>query len=234
MRKMCLAVAAILVLSALGLPAAGSGTEGRGAPVANAGPDQNGTVNSPVYFDGSGSSDPDSDPLTYSWDFDKGNGIQPDDTGVQVSHTYTKQGVFVVTLTVSDGTDSSSDECSVTVRNAGPNNPPTAVISSPSNGDIFQVGKPVVFDGSNSTDPDNDTLTYKWQFGDGNTGVGKKVQHTYTDIGMKIANLTVNDSKLADTAQVWINIIAIPSSGDVNHPPNANAGPNMTMVFVIV
>jgi PKD repeat protein len=228
MRKMCLAVSVLLVLSAIGLPAAGSGTEGRGAPVANAGADQSVNVDQSVYFDGSGSSDPDSDPLTYSWDFDYTNGIQEDATGVQVSHTYTNTGNFRVTLTVSDGTDTDTDECQVTVRSGGANQPPTAVISSPRNGDVVLVGSPVLFDGSNSTDPDGDTLTYKWGFGDGLTGVGAKVQHTYTAPGVMIANLSVNDSKASNTAQVLINVITIPNPQDVNHPPKANAGNDKT------
>ena len=37
------------------------------APVANAGPNQNVAVNATVALDGGGSSDADSDPLSYSW-----------------------------------------------------------------------------------------------------------------------------------------------------------------------
>ena len=53
-------------------------------------------------FDGGGSSDPDRDALTYSWNFgDGGSG-----TGVTTTHVYDRTGMFNVTLTVSDGKDS--------------------------------------------------------------------------------------------------------------------------------
>src|SRR4029453_13691986 len=51
-------------------------------------------------FDASGSSDPDNDNLTYSWDFGDGK----DGTGVSPTHTYASDGQRKVTLTVSDGT----------------------------------------------------------------------------------------------------------------------------------
>ena len=50
-------------------------------------------------FDGSGSSDPNRDELTYSWDFGDGNR----GSGVAVMHVYQAAGAYDVTLTVSDG-----------------------------------------------------------------------------------------------------------------------------------
>ena len=70
-----------------------------------------------VTMDGSGSSDPDGDPLTYSWDF----GDDTTDTGVTTTHTYADDGVYTVTLTVADdygGEDSAST--TVTVDNVAP------------------------------------------------------------------------------------------------------------------
>jgi PKD repeat protein len=66
-----------------------------------------------VTFNGSGSSDPDGDDLSYAWDF--GDGAQASGAGVQYS--YPSQGTYTATLTVSDGrggSDTSSMVISVT------------------------------------------------------------------------------------------------------------------------
>ena len=68
-------------------------------PLANAGGPYAGVINVPVFFNGTGSSDPDGSPLTYQWNFgDSMNGV-----GVTPAHSYSSGGVFTVTLTVSDG-----------------------------------------------------------------------------------------------------------------------------------
>ena len=68
-------------------------------PTANAGGTYSGTVNQSITFDGSGSFDPDGDPLTYAWNFGDGNM----GSGQQTAHTYTSTDTFTVMLTVSDG-----------------------------------------------------------------------------------------------------------------------------------
>lgn len=57
----------------------------------------------------SGSSDPDGDPLTYSWDFGDGS----NGTGITATRTYTTSGPRTITLTVSDGTLTNSTTRSV-------------------------------------------------------------------------------------------------------------------------
>jgi len=68
-------------------------------------------------------------------------------------------------------------------------------------------GTPVQFDGSKSNDPDNDTLKYEWNFGDGSIGTGEKPLHAYNTDGEFTVTLTVTDSAGAsdtDTATVKI------------------------------
>ncbi|MFN2165721.1 MAG: PKD domain-containing protein, partial [Anaerolineae bacterium] len=134
------------------------------APTADPNGPYTGEVDVPVNFDGSGSSDPENDPLTYAWDFGDGGTA----TGVGPSHTYTSANTYTVTLTVNDG-ELDSDPATTTATITVGNQPPTADPNGPY---IGTVGSPVAFDGSDSSDPDGDLLTYAWNFGDGATGTG--------------------------------------------------------------
>lgn len=85
------------------------------------------------------------------------------------------------------------------------NQPPSAVISVSSEGEINEE---IIFDGSDSTDPDGDILTFNWNFGDGAVGEGGSISHTYQTKGKFKVILTVKDSLGATaTAENFINII---------------------------
>lgn len=66
-----------------------------------------------IDFDATASSDPENDPLTYSWDFGDGQSEQ----GATTSHTFMNEGVYYITLTVSDNQgNSNSNLCQVRVK----------------------------------------------------------------------------------------------------------------------
>lgn len=188
-------------------------------PIAVAGPDQTIAEGSQASFDGSGSSDPNGDPLTYTWDFGDGS---PVGNGVTVSHTYLNgPATYSVTLTVTDSDGAvSTDTLQVTVNNVAP--------TANAGGDrTVDEGAPVTFDGSGSTDPGNDITTYTWDFGDGSpVGNGVTVSYTYPN-GPANYNLTltVTDSAGAvdtDTVSITVN----------NLPPTARATADQTTVAV--
>src|SRR5262249_26991421 len=141
-------------------PATTLASIGNHSPVAQTGGAYAGVRNEPIAFDGIGSSDPDGDALTYAWDF--GDGATG--TGPTPTHAYTSLGSHTGTLVVSDGELTSAPSTTIAtisnripVANAGP--PRTTFRNSP-----------VSFDGTGSSDPDGDALTYQWDFGDGGAG----------------------------------------------------------------
>ena len=62
-------------------------------------------------FNGGASSDPDGDPLTFSWSFGDGSS----GSGRQATHVYSSPGSYNVSLTVSDGKESDTETGSVDV-----------------------------------------------------------------------------------------------------------------------
>ena len=75
-----------------------------------------------------------------------------------------------------------------------PQNQPPVISQATVSSASADVGTSLQFTGT-ATDPDGDTLTYSWDFGDGTTGSGATVAHAYTTPGQYIALLTVTDSK---------------------------------------
>jgi hypothetical protein len=74
------------------------------------------------------------------------------------------------------------------------NTPPEAVIvSTPTH--LSQAPFKVRLDGSNSIDADGDIVNFVWDFGDGTTGTGAVVDHTYAQTGSYTVTLTVTDSQ---------------------------------------
>jgi PKD repeat protein len=100
----------------------------------------------------------------------------------------TQAGTYTLTFCVSDGFASDCETITITV--AATNAPPVAVAGGPYFGG---AGQPIQFNGSASSDPDGDNLTYAWNFGDGGTASGSNPTHTYANPGNYIVTLTVTD-----------------------------------------
>lgn len=170
-------------------------------PVAHAGADQ--IVESPtpagvsVTLDGTGSDDPDDDPLTYSWRNDQ---LEEIATGVAPTVPL-GLGSHTITLVVSDG-DLESEPDLVTIDVVLANQPPVAVISSPTGA---VIGQTATVDGSGSSDPDGDPLTYTWSLtAPGGSGAsldgtdGAVVTFVPDLSGDYEVQLTVSDGQLSD------------------------------------
>ncbi len=184
------------------------------APVAVAGSDQSACTGSRLSFDASKST-VSSDNAVYTWNFGDGTTA----TGESVTHAFQKGGDYHVTLTVDDGrgTDCSTSTDSLKVRINGA---PSASIEDVK---ASCTGDKVAFNASSSSDPDGNSLKYRWDFGDGTSAEGgSKVSHQYTKGGSYNVRVTVDDgsgsSCSASTDSTTVK---------VNTPPVANVGPNL-------
>ena len=92
------------------------------------------------------------------------------------------------------------------------NQPPTAAAGGPYLG---AVSEPIVFDGSGSTDPDGDALTYAWDFGDGSIGVGQMPAHSYAMSGIYDVCLTVDDGSVVSGPDCTMAVVYDPDGGFV-------------------
>ena len=97
------------------------------------------------------------------------------------------------------------------VTGGNTNSAPVADASGPSTG---LAGSSLAFSGANSTDPDGDVIqSYSWNFGDGTTGNGANVNHTFTNSGNYTVTLTVSDGSLTDSDSIAIAISDPPTGG---------------------
>jgi probable HAF family extracellular repeat protein len=159
------------------------------APVAVSGGPFQGFEGSPVSFDASGSTDPDGDALSCAWDFGDGSSA----TEVSPTHGYADNGVFQVTLTVTDGTGlSSAVVTSATIANVAPSVDPFA-------GATILQGESYTGAGA-FTDPGADIWTALVDFGDGSglqplTLVGNAftLSHGYGTPGTYLVRVTISD-----------------------------------------
>jgi len=79
-----------------------------------------------------------------------------------------------------------------TVVSTGPIAPVAVATATPQTGDAPLA---VTLNGSGSFDQDGSVVAYSWNFGDGTTGSGSVVSHTYSNVGTYTAVLTVTDSQ---------------------------------------
>jgi len=72
---------------------------------------------------------------------------------------------------------------------------------------VVSINTEVLFDGSNSFDPDGDELNYSWDLGDGEIASGTLVSHSYSVAESYTVTLTVTDGQLTDQDSLIIEVI---------------------------
>ncbi|MGH3472912.1 MAG: sigma-70 family RNA polymerase sigma factor [Nocardioidaceae bacterium] len=197
-----------------------------------------------VTADGSKSSDPQDEQLTYSYDFGDGTAAV---TGTESSAThqyYTRpneaQSTYRLTLTVTNSSGLTSIINHDVIVTASP---PTAALNVTPDTGTWPL--PVTVDAGSSADPQGESLTYDFDFGDGyDTGkqVANTAGHTYAAPGSYTVTVTVtNSAGLTATATQPVTVtdsmvdLGIASRPVVVGPPKNGVTPeridlNVTMI----
>jgi Tol biopolymer transport system component/PKD repeat protein len=187
-------------------------------PIAEAGTDQTVNEGDMVTLDGSASSDPDGDPLTYSWELVDSEGPMinlSDDTAIQPTFTATDDGTYTFALTVDDGKGGTdTDQVVITVDNV---DPILGAISAPV--DPVAINTEIQASADFSDPGLEDTHAAIWDWGDGSqcdteadancmvstsNGDGTAAgSHTYSKPGVYTVSVTVTDDDGGSDTSVY-------------------------------
>jgi hypothetical protein len=173
-----------------------------GPPSAVAGGPYSGSEGVPIVLTGSGS-DPDNDPLIYTWDLDYDGVFET--PGQVVAYTWPDDGNYTVALRVDDGRGGvATDTAIVQVANL----PPSASAGGPY---TTSVNVPVTLTGSGADVP-LDPLTFAWDLDNDGTfeTPGQMVDFTQAVTGTYTVLLQVDDGDggvATDTTSVDVNVL---------------------------
>ncbi|MBN1422315.1 MAG: hypothetical protein JXP34_26305 [Planctomycetes bacterium] len=197
-------------------------------PVARPGGPYSGDEGSPVSLDGSASSDPEGESLTYAWDLD-GDGAFDDATGAEVQRTWGSEFAGYVGLRVENVSGASSAAWAwVEIRSI--NAPPAIRVIAPQDRAVrVAAGGSVAFE-VEATDPDGDPVGYSWDVDGSEVASAPAWTFEASSLGIKEVTLAVSDGSplSADAIEIWRIIVdsappPVPfKRGDVNADGNYN------------
>lgn len=175
-------------------------------------------------------SDPDGDPLTYRLTSKPAYGTL---TGAGPTVLYTPRaqwmGTDSFTFTANDG-HADSNEATVSITVGRMNNAPVAVAKVNGHDAVTveetdALGVTVTLDGSKSSDPDNDALTYAWDVNqDGLVDARQSVTtHTFTLGGPYTVTLTVTDTAGATATDTVTILVVDTTAPTITAPPAITA-----------
>ena len=184
---------------------------------------QSAVVGGSVVLDGSASSSPTNQALTYRWTIkskpDQSNATLSNPTSITATLTPDKPGTYVLILTVTDSNNVySSVEVVITV--AIPGRPPVASAGTSS---TVSTGRKVTLDGSKSSDPDGDKLVYKWEFKTKPTGSASTINNadkavaefTPDVLGTYVLTLSVSDGNWPTVTSEVTVTVAVPVNREI-------------------
>ncbi|MFQ6106786.1 MAG: PKD domain-containing protein [Thermoplasmata archaeon] len=175
-------------------------------PIATAGEDRHVAVGEPVRLDASASSD-DTGIVNFMWTLN--------DTvigyGETVDWVFSYPGIYTATLVAKDASGNHGfDSVIIYVEDVLP---PTADAGGNA---TVGIDENWTFDASASSD-DVGIKSFVWSFGDGASGTGERVNHSYDREGVYLVTLLIRDhSGNADKARASVTVVGEAESGNEN------------------
>lgn len=144
-------------------------------------------------------------PYAYAWDFGDGSGSSAQNP----SHTFTTEGTYPVTLTVTDGTGASATDAHLSISVQAPACSLTCSALVPSSA---QTHEAVTFDGSATVSGCAETPSFEWDFGDGTPhGTSPTATHAYAAPGSYDWTLTVRLPGVSPCVQTGTLVVTAPA-----------------------
>ena len=180
------------------------------------------------------SSDPDNDKLKYKWNFGDNDDLNSVINEKSPNHRYSGNGKYIVTLTVTDGLLTSMYKSTVYVDSASPTTYSAPDVSffyeEVTDGVIFFYNRTIDPNLSYVLDPDDNALTYKWEFGDGTESYERSPKHKYKENGTYSVYLTVSGYGQSSDRYNPVSVVSVGSHKDdevINNKPIAGFSNNV-------
>ncbi|MFQ5570934.1 MAG: PKD domain-containing protein [Rhodothermales bacterium] len=143
-------------------------------------------------------------PVELSWDFSDGGTA----SGLLATHAFTRPGNYTVTVTATNRKSMATATCPVEVLA-----PPTvAITATPSV--LSMCDRPLPPVQFRSTVTGAPPITYRWDFGDGNTSADAEPSHTYTRLDAEpdtlVYTATLRVSNVAGSATASVDVAIAP------------------------
>ena len=201
---------------------------GNSAPVADAtATPAAGPLPLTVTFSAAGSTDPDGDPMTYSWDLN-GDGTYGDSSAISPTFTYTAAGVTNVGLRV---TDSKGATRSTSVSVSADNTPPVPTVTTPNSSLQWKVGDRINFAGTavDSQDGALAAARLKWTLLLRHCTTACHTHQVYEWIGVSSGAFDAPDHEYPSYLEL---VLTATDSGGLTTTTNVNLNPVTAQVSV--
>jgi hypothetical protein len=200
-------------------------------PVADAGDDQSIHQTATVNLNGIGSTDPDGDPLTYSWQIistpSGSTAVLSDATAATPTFVADLGGDYVARLVVTDsfGVASAPDEVTISTYNTAP------FADAGPDQSVVITGSTVQLDGTQSYDADGDAITHLWSLTAKPATSAAFLSDLYSDLPTFVADVYGDYTAELVVSDPWVS--SAPDSVVLsfnNVKPVAKAGGNQSVV----